>query len=45
MGWMKGVAVGFMAIAVAFTATGAFAETRPVAFGRDTARSRTCRRS
>jgi hypothetical protein len=30
MGWMKGVAVGFMAIAVAFTATGVFAETRPV---------------
>ena len=36
MGWMKGVAVGFMAIAVAFTATGAFAESRPVAFGPGT---------
>ena len=37
MGWMKSVvAVGFMAFAVPFTATGAFAESRPVAFGPGT---------
>ena len=40
---MKGVAVGFMAIAVAFTATGAFAESRPVAsLGSTVVGSRRC---
>ena len=41
MGWMKGVAVGFMAIAVAFTATGASAESRPVTLGGPTGSEQT----
>jgi hypothetical protein len=41
MGWMKVVAVGFMAIAVAFTATGASAESRPVTLGGPTGSEQT----